>query len=56
MRVKTVYVKEKEQTMKIYAEWENNGVFDNGLFNSWDEYYAAFFNPDIELLCVRVIN
>lgn len=28
--------------MKIYAEWENNGVFDNGLFNSWDEYYAAF--------------
>ena len=42
--------------MKIYAEWENNGVFDNGLFNSWDEYYAAFFNPDIELLCVRVIN
>lgn len=42
--------------MKIYAEWGNNGVFDNGLFNSWDEYYAAFFNPDIELLCVRVIN
>ena len=41
---------------QIYAEWENNGVFDNGLFNSWDEYYAAFFNPDIELLCVRVIN
>lgn len=42
--------------MKIYAEWKKDSVFDNGFFNSWDEYHAAFFNPDIELLCVRVIN
>lgn len=41
--------------MKIYAEWEKDGIFDNGFFNTWDEYHAAFFNPNIELLCIRVI-
>lgn len=42
--------------MKIYAEWKTNGVFDNRFFNTWDEYYATLFNPDIELLCARVIH
>ena len=42
--------------MEIYAEGEKDGIFDNGFFNTWDEYYAAFFNPDIELSCVRVIR
>lgn len=42
--------------MKIYAEWKINSVFDNGFFNSWDEYHAVFFDPNIELLRVRVIN
>lgn len=42
--------------MKIYAEWKKGGIFDNGFFNTWDEYHVAFFNPDIELLCIRVIH
>lgn len=39
----------------IYAEWTIGGAFDNGIFRSWDEYHAATFNPDVEIMLVRVI-
>lgn len=40
----------------IYAEWTLYGNFENGIFNSWAEYFAATFNPDIVLLVVREIK
>lgn len=40
----------------IYAEWTLYGVFDNAIFNTWDEYHTATFNPDIIILVVRVIR
>lgn len=40
----------------IYAEWKKNGAFNNGLFHSWDEYHATFFDPEIELLCMRILK
>lgn len=38
--------------MHIYAEWNEDGVFQNGLFASWADFHAATFSPDIELLVV----
>ena len=40
----------------IYAEWTLYGEFENGIFPTWDTYYAATFNPDIEIKVVRVIR
>lgn len=40
----------------IYAEWELNGKFDNGIFHSWDEYHAAMFNPDIDIILFRIMK
>ena len=40
----------------IYAEWTLHGVFENGIFTSWDEYHAATFNPEIDVEIVRVIK
>lgn len=40
----------------IYAEWTLDGVFGNGFFYSWDEYHAFTFNPDIDILVVRVVD
>lgn len=40
----------------IYAEWTLDGEFDNGIFPTWDAYHAAMFNPDIEILTIRVIR
>lgn len=40
----------------IYAEWTLNGEFDNGIFSSWDSYHAATFNPDMNILVVRVMK
>ena len=40
----------------IYAEWTLNGTWDNKLFLSWDEYHGFMFNPDIELIRVKVVK
>lgn len=40
----------------IYAEWMLYGQFDNAFFANWDEYHAATFNPDIEIMVVRDIG
>ena len=40
----------------IYAEWKKDGAFNNGFFHSWDEYHAEFFDPEIELLCMRILK
>lgn len=42
--------------MKIYAEWTCEGEFENGIFDRWDDFYAATFNPDIEILTVKTIR
>lgn len=39
----------------IYAEWTLNGVFDNGIFRCWGEYHNVMFNPDIEIILVKLI-
>lgn len=38
----------------IYAEWNQNGAFQNGFFESWADYHAATFSPDIEILTICV--
>lgn len=40
----------------IYAEWTINGVFDNGIFPTWNAYYSATFNPNMVVTFVRVMN
>lgn len=40
----------------IYAEWTINGIFDNGIFPTWDAYHDAAFNPDMIITLVRAIN
>lgn len=37
----------------IYAEWKLYGKFDNGFFKSWNEYFEATFNPDMQILLVK---
>lgn len=36
----------------IYAEWILNGKLFAGVFDSWAEFHAATFNPEID---VRVL-
>lgn len=40
----------------IYAEWNQNGAFQNAIFESWEDYHAAVFSPEIELLTLCVIG
>lgn len=40
---------------KIYAEWVLDGVFGNGFFNTWEEYFDFMFNPEINVLLVKEV-
>lgn len=40
----------------IYAEWTLYGVFENGFFASWGEFYDATFSPEIDVKVVRAIK
>ena len=40
----------------IYAEWLINGEFNNAFFTGWNEYHAATFSPEIEILFVKEIK
>lgn len=40
----------------IYAEWTINGIFDNGIFPTWDAYHNATFSPDMIVIFVRAMN
>lgn len=42
--------------MKIYAEWTLYGKFHNGLFDRWEDYFRATFNPDCEIKVVKEIK
>ncbi len=42
--------------MRIYAEWFIDGQFDNGIFTTWAEYFAATFNPEIIINKVEVLE
>lgn len=38
---------------KIYAEWIVRNVFDNGFFDSWEEFFNFAFDPAINILLVK---
>ena len=38
---------------KIYTEYVLNGKFHIRFFDTWDEYHAATFSPDCEILVVK---
>ena len=40
---------------KIYAEWTFKGVFGNGFFNTWEEYFDFMFDPEIDVLLVKEV-
>jgi hypothetical protein len=40
---------------KVYAEWTKKGVFGNGFFNSWEEYFDFVWNPEITILLVEEV-
>ncbi len=40
---------------KIYAEWTLKGVFGNGFFNTWEEYFDFMFDPEIDVLLVKEV-
>ena len=42
--------------MAIYIEFTLNGQFDNAILTSWDEYHKIMFNPEIDVLLVKVIR
>lgn len=42
--------------MKIYIEFTINGQFNNAIFASWDEYHRATFNPEIDILLIKLIR
>lgn len=42
--------------MKIYAEWMLDGKFNQSEFDSWSDYYAATFNPEVEILRTCIIT
>ena len=38
---------------RLYAEWKDtNGAFCADFFSSYDELWAALFNPEIEVLAI----
>lgn len=49
-------MKRNKKTVKIYAEWTLYGEFHNAFFDSWDEFHAAMFNPDIDLLVLQDVS
>lgn len=46
----------RNKIKKIYAEWILYGEFHNGFFTRWEDYFAATFNPDCEILIVKEIE
>lgn len=38
----------------IYAEWTLYGVFENGFFDTWENFIRATFSPDIEILAIKM--
>lgn len=33
----------------VYAEWTENGEYHGEFFRTWENFYIATFNPEIEL-------
>lgn len=46
-----------DDTLKLYVEYiDENGNFQNDFFYDWDSYHAATFNPDIQILGIKLFD